>query len=201
MVMKSLMAAALLVVSTLAAGFSLERYQEGRDYMTIPGVESRPNSVQEFFSYGCPHCYDFEPVLERWLKTKPEKVSFERVPAAWNKSFKQLAHVFYTLEAMSLNDKLARTVFDAVHADRKALSSYKKAAAFFEKQGVDMDAFEEAWDSEAVEERVDQSNQLFARYQIKGVPALVVQGKYLTSLSMAGSEAALADVIRFLLAK
>ncbi|MBX3686062.1 MAG: thiol:disulfide interchange protein DsbA/DsbL, partial [Rhodocyclaceae bacterium] len=54
--------------------------------------------VLEFFHYGCPHCRDFDPLLEKWVAALPKDVEFKRVPAIWgNAQLKELARFYYTL--------------------------------------------------------------------------------------------------------
>ena len=75
--------------------------------------------VVEFFWYGCPHCFDLEPTLKKWLEHKPADVTFRRVPAIFRQSWVPGAQTFYTLESMGELDRMHSKVFDAIHVERQ----------------------------------------------------------------------------------
>ncbi len=193
--------ALIFMLSSQAMAFSLERYVDGVHYQSLENAETKSKTVVEFFSYACPHCYHLEPKLEAWLKKKPENVIFERVPAAWNKKYEVLAHMYYSLEAMGLAEALASDVFDAIHKAGKTFEGVDDAVAFLREKNVSEAQFRELWDSEAVTQKVGFSNTIFAQHKVRGVPAILVNGKYLTNVSMAGSEDELFLIVEFLLAK
>ena len=89
----------------------------------------------EFFWYGCIHCYNLEPAVEKWEKTLPKDVQFRRVPAVFNERWALDAAIFYTFEAMGVLDKVHRPFFDAIHKER--LRSDKGLRGVAQKQGVD----------------------------------------------------------------
>lgn len=191
----------LAVVSVSAWAFSLERYVDGVHYKKLEGLEAKPNTVVEFFSYGCPHCKDLEPKLEAWLKTKPESVAFSRVPATWNKKFTVMGHLFYVIEALNLGEKTSSRVFDYIHTQGKGIASRQDALTFMLAQGVSEADFNRAWDDADVEKQVQEAGKAFAANHVRGVPALVVNGQYQTSVSMAGSAEEMFSIVEFLLSK
>lgn len=135
--------------------------------------------VTEFFWYGCPHCFDFEPVLATWIKKLPKDVAFRRVPTIFpNNKWAPGARLYYTLEAMNLLDKFHVRVFNAIHLDRERLDNEEILFKWIAKEGVDPEAFRKAWNSFAVMTRVQQARQLTAAAGITGVPAVIVQGRY-----------------------
>ena len=75
------------------------------------------------------------------------------------------------------------------------------AVAFVRANGGDVKTFEAAFNSDATNEAVEKGNVIYARYQVRGVPALLVNGQYMTSLTQAGSETELFEVVNFLLTK
>lgn len=157
--------------------------REGRDYSVLnpaqPTDAKGKIEVTEFFWYGCSHCFDFEPLLQKWVKNKPQDVVFQRVPALFpGGKWLPETKLYYTLEAMGLVDRLHQQVFEAVHVDRVRMSDEKTMLAWMESKGVDRKKFEDTYRSFAVQSRAQRSMQLSQAHGLDGVPALVVQGKY-----------------------
>jgi len=167
----------------MALGAGAVELKEGRDFRLINpplATDKTRIEVTEFFWYGCPHCFDFEPILAPWAKKLPADVIFRRVPALFpNNKWLPPARLFYTLEAMNLVDKLHRDVFNAIHLDHQRLDDEKILFEWVAKKGVDVKKFGEAWASSGVQSRVQQTRELTLASRITGVPSMVVQGKYL----------------------
>ena len=156
-------------------------FQEGKDYVRLPTPvpPATPDKVEvvEMFWYGCPHCYELEPVTQEWLKRKPENVTFTRIPVAFGASWESGARAYYAAEALGVLDKLHQLLFDAFHQRRK-LNNEDELAAFFAEHGVDQEAFRKAYTSFQTETQLRRGNQLAQRYGVKGVPAVIVNGQY-----------------------
>mgnify|MGYP001317746810 CR=1 FL=1 len=156
-------------------------FQEGKDYVRLPTPVplATPDKVEvvEMFWYGCPHCYELEPVTQEWLKRKPENVTFTRIPVAFGASWESGARAYYAAEALGVLDKLHQLLFDAFHQRRK-LNTEDELAAFFAEHGVDQEAFRKAYTSFQTETQLRRGNQLAQRYGVKGVPAVIVNGQY-----------------------
>ncbi len=172
-------AACLAFAGTAAA----QELREGRDYSVLNPVQPTDAKgkieVTEFFWYGCSHCFDFEPLLQKWVKNKPQDVVFQRVPALFpGGKWLPETKLYYTLEAMGLVDRLHQQVFEAVHVDRVRMSDEKTMLAWMESKGVDRKKFEDTYRSFAIQSRAQRSMQLSQAHGLDGVPALVVQGKY-----------------------
>ena len=144
--------------------------------------------VVEFFWYECPHCYALEPSLEAWVKTLPPDVEFRRVPAPFNDRWLISARVYYALEAMGLIDKLHRPLFDAIHKDRLRITDEKQLTEWLQGKGVDVAKFNATLKSFAVEGRLKRAMTLVAGSKIDGVPALMVNGRYVIPAGVGGSE-------------
>ena len=157
--------------------------------------------VLEFFWYGCPHCYSLEPYLEKWQATKPDDVQLRRVPAILGKNWIPHARAYFTAEKLGIVDKIHRPLFDAIHKDKQQIIDEKSLRDFFVKMGVDKDEFTRIYESNEISEQIQDAFILGQQYQITGVPAIIVNGKYRTSASMAGSNANLIEVINQLTAK
>jgi thiol:disulfide interchange protein DsbA len=181
--------AALLLTATGAQAQGAAAV-EGRDFVRLNPPVAVPSGgkidVIEFFSFGCPHCYSFEPLLEPWVKRLPPDVAFRRVPAAFNAPFEGYAKLFYALEAMGLSEQLHKRVFAAIHVQRQRLDKEADMAAFVSSAGGDGVKFVEAYKSFGVATKVRQGKQLSEAYKIDGVPTLGIHGRWFTSGSLAG---------------
>jgi protein dithiol oxidoreductase (disulfide-forming) len=146
-----------------------------------PGRLDKPGmiEVREFFWYGCRHCYNLDPHIENWLKTKPADVNFVRTPAALNPVWEANARGFYAVQTMGLEEKTHVALFQAIHVGNQRLFDQSSLASFYAGFGVNPATFASTYNSFAIGGKVAQSKALAQQYQLEGVPALVVNGKYL----------------------
>jgi thiol:disulfide interchange protein DsbA len=179
-----------------------QKIEEGFDYRILPipqPVETKGKvEVIEFFWYGCPHCYDFEPELISWVKRQPKDVVFKRVPVAFRDDFMPHSQLFYTLEALGKGDALHEKVMYAMHKENKRLLTESEIADWAAAQGIDRNTFLATYRSFAVTSKARAARQLADSYRIDGVPTIVMQGKYVTSPSIAGTKAKAIGVMDFL---
>ena len=160
-----------------------EKFEEDQHYFTIfpeqPGGEGDRIQVLEFFWYACPHCYDLEPHLDAWLKNKPDNIDFQRVPAMFSRADIVLhAKTYYALRLMGVADKLHAKIFHAVHDQNKRLKDQPEMEAFLSEQGVDIEAYRKAMKSFPVNTQARRAAVLAENFDVQGVPAMVVDGKY-----------------------
>lgn len=181
------------IVSILFAALAgAQEIREGKDYKVFnppQPTEAGKGKVEvvEFFWYGCPHCFELEPLLVKWRATLPKDVVFRRVPALFpNGRWAPETKLYYTLEAMGLVEKLHQDVFDAIHIDRIRMNEESTMLAWLEKKGVDRKAFADTYASFAIQSKTQRSIQLAQAYQLEGVPALAVNGKYMRASGAAG---------------
>jgi len=163
---------------------------EGTHYVKLSQPVPTPGGgkieVVEFFSYACPHCNAFEPTLEAWVKKLPADVAFRRAPVPFLQNAENFQKLYFALEALGQVDALQRKVFYAIHGERQRLDKPADIAAFLAKNGVDSAKFMDVFNSFSVQTKARQASQLSEAYRIDGVPALGVQGRYYTSVSLAG---------------
>ena len=166
--------------------------QEGTDYLVLekPAASEAPAGkieVVEFFWYSCPHCNQFEPQFEAWMKKAPKDVAVRRVPVSFRPDFEPQQRLFYALESMGKVDDMQMKVFNAIHAEKQTLNTGDQIAAWVEKQGLNKAKFVEAYNSFPVVTKVRKATQLQDAYKVDGVPSLGVAGRYYTSGSLAGT--------------
>ena len=150
--------------------------------------------VIEFFSYGCPHCNDFHPLISQWAAKQPADVVLKRVPvtfgrAAWGNA----AKLYYTLEATGDLARLDSEVFKAIHTDRTNLFDEKSIFEWVAKKGVDAKKFADTFNSFGIMSKVKRADQMAQAYKVSGVPAVYVDGKYAVAGNNFGEVLANAD--------
>jgi protein dithiol oxidoreductase (disulfide-forming) len=151
--------------------------------------------VVEFFWYGCPHCSVLDPYLESWRKVKPAYVEFVRVPAMWGEVQRVHARLFYTLQALGKLEELHTKVFDQIHKQQDPLytqgddkSTLADQLRFAKANGISESDFLTAYNSFAVQTNLQKADDLERRDRIEGVPAIVINGKYVSDVGMAGTQ-------------
>jgi len=198
----ALVAAAVLSLSAFAAS---DAVFEGHDYTRVkntqPVATGKKVEVLEFFWYRCPHCFQLEPALNTWLKTLPKDAQVRRVPAVFREDWAPGAKTYYTLEQMGLLDRLHKKVFDAYHVENLNLNDPAVLGGWIAKQGVDRKKFEAIYNSFSTQAKVMNGSRLATAYALSGVPALIIDGKYATSMSMAQTEPRLFDILDQLIDK
>jgi thiol:disulfide interchange protein DsbA len=157
---------------------------EGRDWEAVgSGATSETNTdeieVFEFFSYGCPHCADINPLIEEWKSRLPDDVRLERVPVTFGRAaWETLARVYFALDFAGELGRLDQRVFEAVTEERENLYTEKTVLKWVAAQDVDRDAFAKLFNSFAVEAALARANTLAARFRVDAVPMIIVDGRY-----------------------
>ncbi len=190
----------------MTAHVSAQSYTAGEDYSLIsppqPGGSEGKVQVVELFWYGCPHCFEFEPTLRDWEKSKPEHVEFVKIPAIFNSPSWQLhAGAFYTAEVLGVMDKFHSPFFSAIHTGNQRMRSKEEIQEFFGGIGVDAKTFEDTFDSFAVQAKVRRAADLTRKYGISGVPSMVVNGKYVVDGPKAKSYENMVRIVNALVEK
>ncbi len=184
------------------------KFSEGKQYHRL--VPTQPTvggadkiEVAEIFWYGCPHCYTFEPAINGWAENIPANARFIRIPAVWNPLARLHGRLYYTEEVLARNGKLKdvkafhTAVFTEFHRRSNRLTSEDSIQKLFERFGVGQDDFLNTWNSFEVNQKVRVADDLVRRYNVTGVPAVVVNGKYRTGAgpNEAGSVKTLLQVV------
>lgn len=187
---KSLLVAFVgLGLSTLASAATLV---EGEHYTVLDEpVETQVADdrieVTEAFWYGCPHCYNLEDPLNAWVAEQPEDVAFQRMPATMGGDWNQHALAFYAAQELDILDAVHADFFNAIHEEGQSLTEIDDIAAFFSDYGVSEDEARQALTSFGVKSQVNQAHARMRAMQLKGVPALIVDGRYVVTPGQAVS--------------
>jgi thiol:disulfide interchange protein DsbA len=176
----TIVALTFLVISTsVQAGIIA-----GHDYVVLSTPQRQEANgkieVMEFFSWGCPHCYEFYPKLSRWLATLPKDASFKRVPVGLgHPEWEALARAFYALQVTGDVERLDSQIFEDIHKNHVWLYDEASITAWVGKHNVNVEKFRQAFRSFGVNTNVGQAEQKAVDYRIPGVPALTIAGKYM----------------------
>jgi thiol:disulfide interchange protein DsbA len=196
------MAASVFGLTAQAADAPLEA---GKQYVELssPVPVAVPGKIEvvEMFWYGCPHCYAFEPTLNPWIEKLPADVNFVRIPAMFGGIWDVHGQMFITLDTMGVEHKVHMAVFDAIHKEHKMFKTPDEMADFVATQGVDKAKFLDTYKSFAVAGLVKKDKDLAQKYQVSGVPTLIVNGKYRLDLGTAGGPEGVLSVTDQLIAK
>lgn len=188
------------LLSVTGVSFAAD-YVEGKDYKRVPQIGkvdvANKIEVREFFWYGCGHCYHLEPYLQTWLRQLPKDVNFVRTPAAMNPVWEQNARGYYVSEMLNIRKKAHIPLFNAINKNGQQLFDQKSLAQFYTRYGVDEAKFNSLFNSFAVTGKINQAKNLAMHYQLTGVPAVVVNGKYIVQ----GSDQHTVDVVNYLVEK
>ena len=198
-------ASALTLPMASSALAQTSQFKEGKDYKRLekpvaPDAPAGKVDVIEFFWYSCPHCNDFEPALDAWVKTASKDMAIRRVPVAFNASFIPQQKLYYALEGMGKLDDVHVKVFRAIHVEKQKLAKDDEIFAWIGKQGLDVAKFKEIYNSFSVSNQVRRASQLQDAYGVEGVPSMGVAGKYYTDGTMAGSMQTVLQVVESLTA-
>jgi thiol:disulfide interchange protein DsbA len=179
---------------------------EGRDYAPIlppqPGESPGKINVLEFFSYGCPHCKDFHPLVMAWAVKLPRDVSFQRVPVSFGRAaWSNLARLYHSLGATGDLARLDLAAFRAIHDERTNVYTPDAIMAWVKRQGVDQKRFTDAFESFGVNTRLARDEQLVKTYKVQSVPLLTVGGRYAVTGQAAKSLADLLPIADGLIAR
>jgi thiol:disulfide interchange protein DsbA len=189
----------LLTFSAALLSVQAWAFDEGIDYTRLPIPQPTETGgkieVLEVFMFSCPHCYHLEPLIQKWLATKPENVEFRRMPAVFGAKVEPHARAFYAAELLGVQDKLDEPLFEALHVKKRQIWDEDALVAFAAEQGIDADDFRNAYNSFFVNMKVRRAEEMGKRYGVDGVPAVIVNGKYRTSPSQTGSQEAMFQVI------
>lgn len=143
--------------------------------------------VIQFFYYGCPHCFDMQPILDDWLAKKPADVEFRYVPALRDDKWLVLTRAAFALEILGADRRLRRPIYDVINFDGAVLTDPAKFADWAARNGVDRARFMAVYESAEVTARVEAARKATNDYGVRATPTFVVAGKYSFSSGQAGS--------------
>ena len=202
MLMKKLL---LLILITFSSFVFAVQPEPGVNFKTtknaIPTESKDKIEVVELFWYGCVHCFNMDPYLDKWADTLPKDVTFKRIPAIPRKDWVESAKAYYALESLGVVNKLHEKLFDAIHKEKLFKHNDTKALInWIAMNGkLDKDAVKAAFNSFSMKSKLSRSFKIFKAAGATGVPTMIIDGKYFTSSTMAGGEQNAIDIMNFII--
>lgn len=196
---KFLFSSAAAALFAFSGSAMAAQFVAGKDYTVLPNpvAVEKPGKIEvrEFFWYGCPHCFTLEPHMQAWLKQMPKDVRFVRTPASMNPLWEQGARAYYVSEALGVRQKTHLPLFHAIHANGQNILEQASFAKFFTQFGIPEAKFNSTYKSFPISSKIAQSQDLAKRYQLTGVPAVTVNGKYIIQ----GEDGKVTQVLNYLI--
>jgi thiol:disulfide interchange protein DsbA len=182
-----------------------EAFKAGEHYDILPQAVRTANSgkieINEVFSYGCGHCFNFQSELHPWVKKLPADVDFQSTPAVWGKNLELFARAYYAAKVLDVLDKVHMPIFDAIHVKKKSVKNQSDFEAIFVAEGVSKEKFSSAFNSFGTTSMVNQAKSRVRAYRVRGTPEVIVNGKYRVSTTKAGGFKGMLKVAEFLIEK
>lgn len=176
----------------------------GKNYTVIDKpVETSTGTkveVRELFWYFCPHCFSVHPLLDNWLQTMDPSAQFVLQPAVFP-GWEYGASFYYVLEELGEVNRLHGPLFDAIHVQKLNFKTQQDFVTWLTLNGIDEGRANKVYESFAVKVAVNKAKANTYKYRITGVPAFIVNGKYIVNATSAGSEEKIFEVLDYLIQK
>lgn len=202
---RTLFAVLLSLLSVLSVTAYAETFKEGVDYTVLEAPQRTDDpakiEVREIFWFGCPHCYSLELALDPWRKKLPADVNYTATPAIFSSSWEPHARAYFIAKSLGKSDEINAALFKAIHADKESIRKKRELAVFFGKHGVSEEQFDRLYESFAVRVGVRKSEALVRALRLSGVPAIMVNGKYLIEIGKAKTNGRMLEIADFLIEK
>ena len=199
--MKKLITALLMLLSLSVFAEPQMGVEFNQTIQPIPTDSPGKIEVVELFWYGCPHCHELDPQLNAWVKKQAKDVVFKRVPAVPRPDWVTMAKVFYVMESLNLTEKLHTKLFDAIHKQKAFRPDDEKAATewLVRESGLDRKKVESEFASFSINTKINTAAQIFRATGATGVPTLLIDGRYITSVTMAGGPQELFNTANYII--
>ena len=193
----------IIASSTKGDVFASPTYDEGIDYKRIYSEnnykKTKKIEVVEFFGLFCPHCRNFSPVINKWAEKLPENVEFKKLHVP----FREITHqrLYFTLKKMGLIDQYIDKLFADIQDKRLPLKDFLSITIWVEDNGLSLADFEKEWNSKKVKNDMKEASSLMKLFKVTGVPQIIVDGEFLTSPAMVGSNRRIIGLLDYLIAE
>jgi thiol:disulfide interchange protein DsbA len=175
------------------------KYKPVREQMTVTTGDKI--EVAELFWFGCGHCFALEPSLKEWKKTMPANAEFKKVPAIFSARWEFHGQAFYTMQALGVPEKAYDDFFKSIHVNRKPLNNMTQLVQFLSAFDKTEEQVKSAFNSFDINNKMRAAKKITRQSGAAGVPALVVDGKYITSQQLGGGTAQMFNIVNQLIDK
>ncbi|WP_114767252.1 thiol:disulfide interchange protein DsbA/DsbL [Vibrio rhodolitus] len=169
--------------TTLILSFSVQaaKFTEGEYYKVLDLEPAKKPVVTEFFSFYCPHCNTFDPIIRQLKAQLPEGVKLQKNHVSFMGGAMGLpmSKAFATMIVLKVEEKMAPIMFNRIHNMRKAPKNEAEIRQIFLDEGIEAKKFDAAYNGFAVDSMVRRMDKQFNDSGLAGVPAVIVNNKYL----------------------
>jgi thiol:disulfide interchange protein DsbA len=184
-----------------STGVTTGEFRQGEHYRVLENAQRHragaPVEVREFFSYGCIHCRNFDPLIEEWRETLPDGVEFTRTPVAFSPAWTLLAQAYLTLDYLGILEQNHSRLFSQIHDRQIQFLSADQLADFVDGHGTTREEFLRAFNSPEVRRKLREADMAQRSMQISSVPTLVVDDRYVVNMD-SGRKTAL-EIVDYLI--
>jgi protein dithiol oxidoreductase (disulfide-forming) len=171
-----------LVLGAVASVSNAATYTEGKDYEVL-AQQVRPADpskieVGEVFSFLCPHCHRFEPLIQAWAKKQPADVKLVQTHASFNHKWPIYQRGFYTMAALGVKEKAQEAVFTSIYVGNQEMLTAEAWANFLATHGVDKQKALSTFNSFGVNSQVKQADNRVRDLKITSTPSLIIDGRF-----------------------
>ncbi|HTV79869.1 MAG TPA: thiol:disulfide interchange protein DsbA/DsbL [Steroidobacteraceae bacterium] len=173
--------------------------------------------VLEVFSFGCPVCNQFQPVIDRLEKDLPANAQMAFLPASFlpQEDWVVFQRGFFAAQQLGIETRTHQAIFDAIwetgelqtidsdtHRIKNPLPSIEDVAKCYARlTGVKAETFLAAARSPVVEAKMKAADAQVVAMKIPGTPCIVVNGKYRINMDSLRDIDDLFSLVRYLVAK
>ena len=184
---------------TVAQTVDSNKYKPVREEITV--TTGSKVEVTELFWFGCGHCFALEPAIKEWKKNIPENAEFKKVPALFSKRWEFHGQAFYTMQSLGVPEAAYDEFFSNLHVKRKPINNIAQLTSFLKNYDITTEQVESAFNSFDVNNKMRAAKKITQQSGATGVPAIIVDGKYLTSQQLGGGTSEMFEVVNQLIGK
>ncbi len=195
----------LFAVAFSTAACAQARYVEGEHYRVIADDVTQQRQVTEFFSFWCPHCFNFEPLVLEMKKRLDPDVEFNKVHVnfmgfAGRDLQDDVTRAMLLGRALKREQELNTAIFNYIHRQRAAITNRADLRSIFAVNGVDGSEFDKKISSFTITSMLRKNNKTIDEYRrfVSGVPNFIVNGKYQATFTRNMTPDDMIDLIVFL---
>ncbi len=193
----------LVLFSTLLLSLNVfaAQFNEGTHYTVLDLPKSSKPMVNEFFSFYCPHCNSFEPLVAGLKASLPDNARFQKSHVSFmgGNMGTPMSKAYATMVSLKAEDKMIPVMFNRIHNQQNAPKNEDELRQMFIDEGIDGKKFDSAYKGFAVDSMVRRFDNEFQKAGLRGVPAFVVNNKYQVNLGSISSADELNSLVNYLL--
>lgn len=192
-----------ITMLVLSLSVQAANFKEGVNYTVLNLPASQKPLVSEYFSFYCPHCFNFEPFIQQLKTQLPKDATFQKnhVSFMGGALGNSMSKAYATMVSLNVENKMLPAMFERIHVQNNAPKNNADIRQLFIDNGVDAKQFDATFDSFAVDSMVRRFDKQFTDSGLQGVPAIIVNNHYLIKAESINSAEEYIELVKFLLTK